>query len=117
LSSSELSSVKLAHWLTTANVHTVLLNSCWSGQFQGLSFTEFFAAIGIPNILAMNQPANDSAAIQFAHSFYTGLAQGRSLEQALTDARRDMFMQSHEPSLNWGLPTAIFDTPELCLVI
>jgi hypothetical protein len=110
-----LGSKELAEQLKASDTHTAFLNSCWSGQFQGFSFIESFAAKGIPNILAMNQPANDNAAVQFAHSFYRSLSQGRMFAQALTDARRFVISKLHQPSLNWGLPTAIFATPDLCL--
>lgn len=110
-----LRSKELAEQLRVSDIHTAFLNSCWSGQFQGFSFIESFATKGIPNILAMNQPANDNAAIRFAHSFYRSLSQGRMFAQALTDARRFVISELRQPSLNWGLPTAIFATPDLHL--
>jgi len=105
---------ELAGLVASAGPQLAVLNSCWSGQHQAGSLLYEFDKTGVANIIAMNQPANDAAAIQFASTFYAALAGGASLERGLTHARRRV-CEEYGHSMAWGLPTAAFSTPELCL--
>lgn len=114
LKPAPLTSRELAKLLGFCSTEIVVLNSCLSGQFQRNSFIDALARSGIPNILAMNQRALHTAAHFLAKSFYQHLALGKTLEQALTEARRNAFQNLHNrPSLEWGLPVAMFHTPQL----
>ena len=92
-----------------------VLNSCWSGQHLGGSLLDTFARFNVLNVVAMNQAAMDREAVEFAGAFYGNLAARRSLEQALTFARRTVCELSNKSSITWGLPTAVFREPTLKL--
>jgi len=62
------------------------------------------ACAGVPNVLAMNQMAGDPEAIEFASVFYARLADMRSLEQALTDARRSVCETFGDRQSRGGFP-------------
>jgi len=46
---------------------------------------------GLPSVLAMQFPLSDSAGIRFAQEFYEALADGLSLDRAVTEARLALF--------------------------
>ena len=73
------------------SLRLVLLNACESAQtghtnpFGGVAQT--LVQQGVPAVVAMRYPVSDEAAITFAHEFYAALADGYSVDGALTEAR------------------------------
>lgn len=85
----------------------VILNACRSAQIPrrlGQSpWTAVAAAAslaGVPAVFAMQFKISDPAAIAFSGAFYESLAEGMSLEEAITDARYAI----SQVSVEWGTP-------------
>jgi hypothetical protein len=77
-----------------------VLNCCDSGRVASPGAA--LVRQGIPAVVAMQFPIPDEAAVQFSKMFYTSLANGLSVEQALTDAR--VSMQAANYRVEWGIP-------------
>ncbi len=55
---------------------------------------------GIPAVIAMRTAISDAAAIALARSFYTALADGAAVDEALAEARKALYTGGH--SDEWG---------------
>ena len=76
-------------------VNLVFLNACRTAEFPRHNGRDPFAGVatalvsaGVPAVLAMQFPISDPAATQFAARFYSEIAQGRSIEEALREGRQ-----------------------------
>lgn len=87
----------------------VLLNACESAQtsvtnpFGGVA--QLLVQQGVPAVVAMRYPISDEAAITFAHEFYAALADGYSVDAALTEAR--VAIATRLGNGEWGAPQLI----------
>lgn len=87
----------------------VLLNACESSQtgvsspFGGVAQT--LVRQGVPAVVAMRYPISDDAAITFSHEFYAALADGYSVDAALTEAR--VAIATRLGNGEWGFPQLI----------
>jgi formylglycine-generating enzyme required for sulfatase activity len=85
----------------------VVLNACEGGRttpenaFAGVAQT--LARRGIPAIIAMQFELSDNAAIFFARSFYGLLAEGQPVDQAITEARQDIYLE-RQSEVEWATP-------------
>ncbi|MET9730387.1 CHAT domain-containing protein [Streptomyces sp. NPDC006458] len=84
----------------------VVLNSCSSAQGEGRDgFSSVGAALvygGISAVAAMQFAVTDQASVRFAQGFYTALAHGRSVDDAVKSGRISILGMSH--SLEWITP-------------
>ncbi len=55
---------------------------------------------GVPAVIAMRKAISDSAAIALARSFYTALADGAAVDEALAEARKALYTGGHAEE--WG---------------
>jgi hypothetical protein len=82
-----------------------VLNCCESARSASArAFSSPAAALvsaGIPAVVAMQFPISDQAAIEFSRRFYASLAQGQSIERAVTSARVAMMGGRN---FEWGIP-------------
>lgn len=84
---------KLAHLLSQAQPtpRVVVLNSCASGQGDSQELFSGTAATlvrgGISAVVAMQFTVSDSAAVAFPRGFYTALASGRRVDEAVRSGR------------------------------
>jgi hypothetical protein len=62
----------------------------------------------IPAVVAMQFKITDRAAIAFAHHFYTAIADAKPVDEALTQARRKMFLDQHQ--VEWAVPVLYMRT-------
>lgn len=91
------------------SLRLVLLNACESAQtgernpFGGVAQT--LVQQGAPAVVAMRYPISDEAAITFAHEFYAALADGYSVDGALTEAR--VAIATRLGNGEWGAPRLI----------
>jgi hypothetical protein len=91
------------------SLRLVLLNACESAQtgvtnpFGGVAQT--LVQGGAPAVVAMRYPISDEAAITFAHEFYAALADGYSVDGALTEAR--VAIATRLGNGEWGSPRLI----------
>jgi YVTN family beta-propeller protein len=104
------------------SLRLVVLNACEGGRasatdpYAGMAQT--LARMRVPAVVAMQFEITDRAAIIFARQFYKGIALGRPVDAAITDARMAIYQQVSE--MEWATPVlymrspdgAIFDVPE-----
>lgn len=55
-------------------------------------------------VIAMQYPITDSAALVFSREFYRGLAAGRPVDVAASEARKGIFMELGTDEPDWGIP-------------
>lgn len=102
----------LALTLRHRKVRLVVLSAChsarparrypWGGVAAGL------VGAGVPAVVAMQSVFSDAAALIFSRELYAGLAEGRVLDEALTQARRALYrahatQEGVRPG-EWGVP-------------
>lgn len=91
----------------------VLLNACEGGRsgrknlFDGVA--QNLVRHGIPAVIAMQFPVTDRAAIILANTFYNAVVDNYSVDAALAEARKQLFMASD--NLEWGTPVLYLRTP------
>ncbi len=97
----------LAKQLQMAGVKVAVLGACESGRRDGVSpWTGIAPALmkeGIPAVVAMQYNVRDDDAIVFSKRFYTALASGLSIDEAVSLGRLEMYRQSNE-RFEWGVP-------------
>jgi hypothetical protein len=90
-------------------VRLAVLNACEAGRSAPEdSLTSVGAALvsrGLAAVVAMQFSITDSAAICFADDFYRALADGSSLDTAVSDARRSIFFMPNESE--WATPAVL----------
>jgi hypothetical protein len=105
--SGELSADVLGKLLQAAGVRLAVLGACdsgrrgqsqWAGVVPGL-----IAGAAIPAVVAMQYPVRNSAAATFAGAFYTAVAAGRSVDEAVY-AGRFALLDPDDLSASWGIP-------------
>ncbi|HJQ33099.1 MAG TPA: CHAT domain-containing protein [Pyrinomonadaceae bacterium] len=107
---------ELAAMLQAANVRVILLGACETGRRGGVSpWTGVAPAIverGAPAVVAMQYEIEDDAAIGFSKMFYTSLAAGLSLDEAVTAGRLEMERESADDGVEWGVPVLYMRSPD-----
>jgi hypothetical protein len=98
---------RLARMLQAASVRVAFLNVCSPPGAEGagrLALASELVGAGIPAVIGMQFPVEDSHAIAFSKGLYSALATGLSLDEAVSLGRRRM----HELGIliNWGAPVA-----------
>ena len=87
-----------ASWLKDEPLRLVFLNACETGTtpdgagphpFSGVAAALIQA--GAPAVVAMQFPISDSAAIEFARSFYAVIAKGSQVDAAVAEGRKALF--------------------------
>ena len=112
-SSQLLAPDQLAAMLLTSSVRVALLNVCSPPDAVGtdrLALGARLVEAGIPAVIAMQFPVEDSHAIAFSKGFYSALAAGLSLDEAVSLGRRRM----HELGImaDWGAPVTFSRSPD-----
>jgi formylglycine-generating enzyme required for sulfatase activity len=84
-----------------------ILNACEGargGKFDVLSSTAATLVLdGLPAVLAMQYAITDSAALEFARTFYSALGDNLPVDAAVAEARNAINLQNNA-SLEWGTP-------------
>jgi hypothetical protein len=104
---------RLARMLHAASVRVAFLNVCSPPGAVGadrLALASELVGAGIPAVIGMQFPVEDSHAIAFSKGLYSALAAGLSLDEAVSLGRRRM----HELGIltNWGAPVAFSRSPD-----
>lgn len=98
----------LALYLQQAGVRLAVLGACESGRRDGISaWTGIAPALverGMPAVVAMQYKVDDKLAIAFSQMFYTSLASGLSVDEAVSAGRLAMLGKSGEDDMDWGVP-------------
>jgi formylglycine-generating enzyme required for sulfatase activity len=97
---------RLAVLLRHHPLRLVVLNACdgaRASEEDALSgVAQILVQRGIPSVIAMQFAVSDPAAVLFSRTFYTTYAEGRTVETALTEARRTLYTQLDDPE--WAAP-------------
>jgi tetratricopeptide (TPR) repeat protein len=107
----------LAGFLQSAGVRLAIVGACESGRRDALSrWTGVVPALaagvpGIPAVVAMQYRISDPAAIKFSRAFYTSIAAGLSVDEAVLQGRLALF-DVDDPSAPWGLPVLYLRSPD-----
>jgi len=89
------------------SLRLIFLNACWtaraisSGPYAGVA-TALLGA-GVPAVLAMQFAISDAAALAFSRVFYRRIAQGDTIDAAVTEGRMAIRRLNH-PTPEWGTP-------------
>jgi CHAT domain len=98
----------LAPMLQQAGVRVALLGACESGRQDGKSpWTAVAPALierGVGAVIANQFAIRNDAATQFSKMFYTSLAAGLSVDEAVATARQAVLAISQEDGVEWGVP-------------
>ncbi|NNN33689.1 CHAT domain-containing protein, partial [Streptomyces sp. S3(2020)] len=90
-----------------SSLRLVVLNACETGRASSADpFSSVGGALmraGLPAALVMQYPISDQAAVEFSQSFYEELAQGRTVDAAVTEARQSVRL-ALPGTLEWGTP-------------
>lgn len=96
------------------SLRLVVLNSCDGACNSGESV---FAGVAqsiinqpVPAVVAMQLPISDPIAITFSYWFYRALARGRTVDWAITRARKAMRAASR--GFDWAIPVLFLSTPD-----
>jgi len=96
-----------------------VLNCCRSAQSNEVSLFASAAAqiasSGIPAVVAMQQTVSDASAIAFAGQFYGAIVNGLSVEAAVSEGRKAMWLAVDKEDFGWALPVLHMRSPEGCL--
>lgn len=92
-----------------SNIHLVVLNACETARGESSdpfsSIAHSLAKDGIPAVVAMQFRILDKASLRFAETFYTLLEKGAFLEEAIAEARRNIYSTTDgEENLDWAAP-------------
>jgi Sulfatase-modifying factor enzyme 1/CHAT domain len=85
------------------SIRLVVLNACegacssLDNPFAGVA--QNLVSHGIPAVVAMQYPIEDSMAMRFAREFYAGIAEGRTVDWAVSRARHAL-----RRGLDWTIP-------------
>lgn len=96
----------------------VVLNACYGASssydnaFNGVAQT--LLKHGAMAVVAMRTAISDDAAFEFAEVLYRALAQGRSIESAMTEARRTLAVGEHR--VEWATPVLHMACKNLTIV-
>ena len=106
---------ELAIHLQQAGVRVAVLGACETGRRDGVSpWTGIAPAVmkqGIPAVLAMQYKVSDNEAIAFSKRFYTALAAGLTLDEAVSLGRREMYNESKQ-GYEWAVPVLYMRSPD-----
>jgi hypothetical protein len=106
---AQLAADTLAKYVQGAGVRVAMLGACESGrrdvvsQWSGVVSALVAGNPGVPAVVAMQYRVRDSSAIKFARAFYTSVAVGLSVDEAVTQGRLALF-DPDDMSAPWGNP-------------
>lgn len=97
------------------HLRLVMLNSCLGAAARaGEPFSSVGAGLvraGLPAVIAMQFEVSDRAARLLAETFYESIALNLPVDQALTEARREIALIERD-SLEWATPVIFMQVPD-----
>ena len=96
------------------SLRLAVLNACEGARnskddpFSGMATS--LIRHGIPAVVAMQFEITDSAAITFAHGFYTAIAEGYPVDMAVAEARSAILVQPND--IEWATPVLYMRAPD-----
>lgn len=107
---------ELALLLQRAGVRVAVLGACESGRRDGVSaWTGIAPALverGVPAVVAMQYAVIDAQAVAFSQAFYTALAGGLTVDEAVATGRLAMLGTAGPDDAEWGVPVLYMRAPD-----
>lgn len=107
-SPSPFSASLLAKYLQKAGVRVAVLGACESGRRDGVSpWTGVAPSLikeGVAAVVAMQYKVSDRLAVPFSKRFYTAIASGLSIDEAVSLGRLEMYREADNGGIDWGIP-------------
>jgi hypothetical protein len=104
-----LPAMDLAKLLRASDVRLAFLGACESSRTGGRSpwngVAQALVASGCPAVVSMQYEVLNTAATVFSRGFYTALASGLTIDEAVSYGRLAMLAASGEEEMQWGIPT------------
>ncbi|MBI4870769.1 MAG: CHAT domain-containing protein, partial [Candidatus Riflebacteria bacterium] len=98
-----------------ASLRLVVLNSCDGARSEA---GDLFAGVaaklvagGVPAVVAMQNEVTDKTAVSFTQGFYTAVARGDPVDEAMTSARLEIKAARHG-SFEWCTPVLFLNAPD-----
>lgn len=106
---------KLALSLKARGVRLAVLGACHTGRRDETNaWTGVVPALvkkgDVPAVLGMQYTIKDSGAVQFSRKLYEALADGDTIDAAVTAGRRAIFNRSSDDDRDWGVPVLYLRT-------
>jgi hypothetical protein len=99
---------RLSLLLERTPLRLVVLNACQTARITesdiSLGVAHGLVKIGVPAVIAMQFSIPDSSAIEFSRVFYTTLAETFQVDRAVSEARRQIFINLETGRIDWGIP-------------
>jgi hypothetical protein len=109
----------LGTYLQQAGVRLAVLGACRSGERDKVQpWTGVAPALlekGVPAVVGMQYEVVDDAAVAFSKAFYTALAAGLSVDEAVWSGRQAMTMVTTlnpDKNVEWGVPVLYMRSPD-----
>lgn len=105
--------------LIDRGIRLVVLNGCNTARAEpgtnpaNSAFATALLDRGVPAVMATQFAMPNSGALYFASLFYSALAQGRTLVEAMTDGRSSMLQANERAYFDWGIPVLFTTDPNL----
>jgi CHAT domain len=107
-SAVRVSGTTFAAWLKDEPLRLVFLNACETGATPDGASAHPFCGVAAaliqsnaPAVVAMQFPISDTAAIEFARTFYTRIARGLPVDAAVAEGRKALF---DDEATEWATP-------------
>lgn len=110
-----LSATQLARLLADhKHLRLALLNACDGARGEKDIFSSTAATLargGVPAVLAMQYEISDRAAIQLTRTFYSALANGLPVDEAVSEVRKAISLDAAK-TLEWATPVLFMHSPD-----
>ena len=104
----------------TVSVSSHLPSGCQTAKTSGRKSLNDLSTplllVGIPAVISMQYSVADSSAISFTEKFYTEISSGIPIDKALTDARKQLYLNEERGTIDFATPVLYSDNPD-CLCI
>jgi hypothetical protein len=105
----------LAVLLGDSGVSLAVLNACETGAQAGGPFAGVAPSLvraGLPAVVAMQAPMPDASAKRFSRTLYAALADGLSLDAAVTEGRKAVALYTGMDQPDWAIPVLYLRAPD-----
>ena len=106
--SDPLDARRFGQLLAGSTVRLVFLNACETSQTasstDAYGVADVLVKVGVPAVVAMQTAVRDDYAVLFARHFYSGVAQGLTLDDCVVDGRRAVWLKAGAGQFDWAIP-------------
>ncbi|MCH8286408.1 CHAT domain-containing protein, partial [candidate division KSB1 bacterium] len=97
------------------SLRLVFLSGCQTAKTSGRkSFEDLSTPLlsgGIPAVISMQYSIADISAMELAEKFYTGIGNGLPIDKAITNARKELYLNNISNAVDFATPVLYTDEP------